>query len=129
MVKAAWYLLQHCPIFGHFSLCIFVEKFILSVKIQCQDKWLPSSPRFQNSGYLVIWSGKWSVSDTVDIVESEIVFRQIMGHKHRGHSGFGLAKPFLVPPKGPQAYRKFISDLSEEIDGEESLAKAAQLHL
>jgi len=52
-----------------------------------------------------------------------------MGHKHRGHSGFGLAKPFLVPPKGPQAYRKFISDLSEEIDGEESLAKASQLHL
>jgi len=52
-----------------------------------------------------------------------------MGYKHQGYSGFGLAKPFLVPPKGSQAYMKFISDLSEEIDGEESLAKTVQLHL
>jgi len=39
-------------------------------------------------------------------------------------AGFGLSKPFSLPIKGTQAYRKFISDLSEEIDGEKSLAKA-----
>jgi len=74
-------------------------------------------------------SGKWSVEDTVNVVESELTFREIMGIHQQGRSGLGLSKPPLVPPKETHGYRKFISDLSGDIDKENDLARASQLHL
>jgi len=96
------------------------------------------------SGHLLLWdssdpvvagncpklkSGKWSVEDTVNVTESELAFREIMGLHQQGQSGLGLSKPHIVPPKGTHGYRKFISDLSEDIEKENDLARASQLHL
>ena len=74
-------------------------------------------------------SGNWSVEDTVNVVESEMTFREIMGSHQKGRSGLGVAKPPVVPPKGTQEYRRFISALAADIDMEKDLAIASQLHL
>jgi len=47
----------------------------------------------------------------------------------QGGSGLGLSKPLVIPPKGTQTYRKFISDLSEDIEKENDFAKTTQFHL
>jgi len=52
-----------------------------------------------------------------------------MGLHQQGRSGLGLSKPPLIPPKGTHDYRKFISDLADDIEKESDLAKTAQLHL
>jgi len=52
-----------------------------------------------------------------------------MGFHQQGRSGLGLSKPLVIPPKGTHNYRKFISDLSKDIERENDLAKATQLHL
>jgi len=74
-------------------------------------------------------TGKWSVEDSVKVVESKLAFREIMGFHQQGRSGFGLSKPLVISPKGTHNYRIFISDLSEDIERENYLAKATQLHL
>jgi len=58
----------------------------------------------------------------VNVVESELAFKKIMGLHQQGRSGLGLSKPLLIPPKGTHDYR---SSYQKESD----LAKAAQLHL
>ena len=74
-------------------------------------------------------AGRWSASDSVKLAESELAFRDIMGYQQQGRSGFGAFKKKSRPPKGTHAYRKLLSDISSQIDSEESFAKAAQLHL
>ena len=54
-------------------------------------------------------AGKWSVEDTVNVVESELMFREVMGIHQRGRSGLGLSKATVAPPKGTHSYRKYIS--------------------
>jgi len=67
-------------------------------------------------------TGKWSVEDSVKVVESKLAFREIMGFHQQGRSGFGLSKPLVISPKGTHNYRIFISDLSEDIERENYLA-------
>jgi len=51
-------------------------------------------------------TGKWSVEDSVKVVESELSFREIMGMHQLGRSGSGLSKPLVIPPNGTHTYRK-----------------------
>ena len=74
-------------------------------------------------------AGKWSASDSVKLAEAELNFRNIMGHHQKGRLGLGSIQNEKIPLKGTHCYRKLISDITNEIDSEESLAKAAQLHL
>jgi len=73
-------------------------------------------------------TGKWSVEDSVKVVESELAFREIMGLHQQGRSGLGLSKPLVISLKSTHTYRKFISDLSEDIEKENDLAKSTHLN-
>ena len=73
-------------------------------------------------------AGRWSVGKAVQIAESEVRVKAMMGPPQFGKAGLGLSKAFKLPQTNQcHAYRKVISDTSKEIDGEEHHSRAMQL--
>ena len=109
-LKSLTSILKSCKISGHLLL---------------RDSNDPSV----SSNNIKLKSGTWQVSDSVNTAETELNFRNIIGHRQMGKAGLGVISQPETPTKGTHDYRKLISDIVYDNDEEVFQAKAVHLSL